>query len=137
MVPALAGFWLAPRLLAMGWIDRLAAKVETRTGWASVGGLPALRAAFDGMLRRRSGLTPALAIHMGDLVRRRAGNLAGALSARRSALLRDGVAIESLGHAVKAAGFLIPGAWGVQEGGYIALCAAFGIGFAAPPSLCR
>ena len=25
MAPALAGFWLAPRLLAMGWIDRLAA----------------------------------------------------------------------------------------------------------------
>ena len=38
------------------------------------------------------------------------------------------VSIESLGHAVKAAGVLIPGAWGVQEGGYIALCAAFGIG---------
>ena len=37
------------------------------------------------------------------------------------------VTIESLGHAVKAAGFLIPGAWGVQEGGFIALCAAFGI----------
>ena len=38
------------------------------------------------------------------------------------------VAIEAIGHAVKAAGFLIPGAWGVQEGGYIALCAVFGIG---------
>ena len=37
------------------------------------------------------------------------------------------IAIETVGHAVKAAGFLIPGAWGVQEGGYIALCAAFGI----------
>ena len=31
---------------------------------------------------------------------------------------------------MKAAGFLIPGAWGVQEGGFIALCAAFGIGSA-------
>lgn len=35
--------------------------------------------------------------------------------------------IESLGHAARAAGFLIPGALGVQEGGFIALCAVYGI----------
>ena len=29
MAPALAGFWLAPRLLAMGWLDRLAAVRRT------------------------------------------------------------------------------------------------------------
>ncbi len=44
--------------------------------------------AFDGILRRRSGLTLALALHHVRLVRRRARNLAGALPARRSALLR-------------------------------------------------
>ena len=128
MAPALAGFWLAPRLLAMGWLDRLAARVERRTGWVSVGGLPALRAG------PRRHLAPPLRAHgcpadpHGDLVRRRAGNLAGALicSAIRARSRRRST-IESLGHAVKAAGFLIPGAWGVQEGGFIALCAAFGI----------
>lgn len=39
----------------------------------------------------------------------------------------DAIAIESLGHAVRAAGFLVPGALGVQEGGFIALCAVYGI----------
>ncbi|MGO8740382.1 lysylphosphatidylglycerol synthase domain-containing protein [Rhodoblastus sp.] len=127
MAPALAGFWLAPRLLAMGWLDRLAAFAEQRAGWSSVSGLPALRAAFDGILRRRSGLTAALAIHMGAW-------FVGALEIWLALYLLGeprsygaALAIESLGHAVKAAGFLIPGAWGVQEGGYIALCAVFGI----------
>lgn len=127
MTPALAGFWLAPRLLAMGWLDRLAESVEKRTGWASLGGLPSLRAGLDSVLERRSGLAAALAIHMtawivGVLETWIALKLLGDSRSFAAALV-----IESLGHAVRAAGFLIPGAWGVQEGGYIALCAAFGI----------
>ena len=39
----------------------------------------------------------------------------------------EAIVIESLGHAVRAAGFLVPGAIGVQEGGFIALCAIYGI----------
>jgi len=35
--------------------------------------------------------------------------------------------IESLGQAVRALGFAIPGALGVQEGGYILICGMFGI----------
>jgi putative membrane protein len=128
MAPALAGFWLAPRLLSMGWLDRLAENVENRTGWASLGGLPALRAGLDGILQRRSALVAALCLHMGIW-------FVGVLEIWLGlSLLGDprsfatAVTIESLGHAVRAAGFLIPGAWGVQEGGFIALCAAFGIG---------
>ncbi len=127
MAPALAGFWLAPRVLAMGWIDRLAAGVEKRTGWDSLAALPALRAGLDGVLRHRSGLAVALAWHMfiwffGVLETWLALRMLGHPTSIAAA-----VSIESLGHAVKAAGMLIPGAWGVQEGGYIALCAAFGI----------
>lgn len=128
MAPALAGFWLAPRLLGMRWLDRLAEGIENRTGWASLGGLPAMRAGLDGILRRRSGLAAALCIHMSiwfvGVVEIWLG--LSLLGDPRS--FATAVTIESLGHAVKAAGFLIPGAWGVQEGGFIALCAAFGIG---------
>jgi putative membrane protein len=128
MAPAVAGVWLAPRLLSMPWIDRLAEKVEAQTGWPSTVGLPSLRAGLDAVLRNRSGLFHALAIHMGTW-------FVGALEIHFALqFLGDhrsfatAIAIESLGHAVKAAGFLVPGAWGVQEGGFIALCAAFGIG---------
>lgn len=41
--------------------------------------------------------------------------------------LAEALVIESLGQAVKGAAFAVPGAIGVQEGGFIALCAVFGI----------
>jgi putative membrane protein len=38
-----------------------------------------------------------------------------------------GIVVESLGQAAKALGFAVPGALGVQEGGYIIVCRAFGL----------
>jgi putative membrane protein len=38
-----------------------------------------------------------------------------------------GLVIESIGQALKAAGFAVPGALGVQEGGFIIICQAFGL----------
>jgi uncharacterized membrane protein YbhN (UPF0104 family) len=39
----------------------------------------------------------------------------------------EALAIESVGQAVRAAAFLMPGALGVQEAGFIAVCGVFGI----------
>jgi uncharacterized membrane protein YbhN (UPF0104 family) len=39
----------------------------------------------------------------------------------------EALAIESVGQAVRAAAFLMPGALGVQEAGFIAVCAVYGI----------
>ena len=41
--------------------------------------------------------------------------------------LGTGLIIESLGQALKAAGFVVPGALGVQEGGYVIICQALGL----------
>ncbi len=41
------------------------------------------------------------------------------------------LAIESLGHAIRAMAFVVPGALGVQEGGFILVCGLFGV----PPAL--
>ncbi len=41
--------------------------------------------------------------------------------------LGPGLVIESLGQALKTAGFAVPGALGVQEGGYIIVCQLFGL----------
>ena len=38
-----------------------------------------------------------------------------------------GLIIESLGQALKAAGFAVPGALGIQEGGYVVICHLFGL----------
>ena len=41
--------------------------------------------------------------------------------------LAEGIVIEALGQALKAAGFAVPGAIGVAEGGYVVVCHLFGI----------
>ncbi|SED15035.1 putative membrane protein [Rhizobiales bacterium GAS191] len=41
--------------------------------------------------------------------------------------LPAGLVIESLGQALKAIGFAVPGALGVQEGGYIVVCGLYGL----------
>lgn len=40
---------------------------------------------------------------------------------------KAGLVIESLGQAAKALGFAVPGALGIQEGGYVVVCAVFGL----------
>jgi len=35
--------------------------------------------------------------------------------------------LESLGQAVRAAAFMVPGALGIQEGGFVILCSVIGI----------
>ncbi len=39
----------------------------------------------------------------------------------------EALVIESLGQAVRGAAFVVPGSLGVQEGGFVALCALFGV----------
>jgi uncharacterized membrane protein YbhN (UPF0104 family) len=39
----------------------------------------------------------------------------------------DAVVIESLGMAARSAGFVVPGAVGVQEGGFVLVCGLFGV----------
>ena len=41
--------------------------------------------------------------------------------------LAEGLVIESLGQAVRTAGFVVPGALGVSEGGYVLVGALFGL----------
>jgi hypothetical protein len=41
--------------------------------------------------------------------------------------LSSALVIESLGQAFKALGFAVPGALGIQEGGYILVCGLYGL----------
>ena len=51
----------------------------------------------------------------------------GMLAMGHEVSLREAFIIESLGMAVRSAGFAVPGALGVQEGGFILVCGLFGI----------
>lgn len=123
----LAGFFLAQRFGGAKLVDRALMKAAEKSGWSSLANLASLH---DNLVRIYADVPRfllAMLVHIGvwffgALEVLVALNLMG----YRVSYL-DAVVIESLGQAVRAAGFLIPGALGVQEVGFIAVCAVFGI----------
>jgi putative membrane protein len=119
----------AQRLGLFRLIERLAERLAERGGgWARLGTLSGLHEAVLALYRhpRRiwlSGGHHLLAWLLGGLETYAALRILGL-----PAGVREAIVIEALGHAARAAGFLIPGALGVQEGGYLLICTMFGIG---------
>ncbi|MDB5720927.1 MAG: hypothetical protein JWP15_1545 [Alphaproteobacteria bacterium] len=124
-VLAMMLLYAAQRLGLFRLIERLAARGG---GWHGLGKLAGLHESLMALYRqpRRmlfSGAYHLLAWMLGGLETYFALRILGVAAGAREAIV-----IEALGHAARAAGFLIPGALGVQEGGYLLVCAMFGIG---------
>jgi putative membrane protein len=124
---ALAGFFVAQRFGGAKLIDRALMVAAEKLDWSSLANLASLH---DNLVRIYADVPRFLAamlVHLtfwfvGAVEVLVALNLMG-----YPVSYLDAVVIESLGQAVRAAGFLIPGALGVQEAGFIAVCAVFGI----------
>jgi putative membrane protein len=124
---ALAGFFVAQRFGGAKLIDRALMTAAKKLDWSALGTLATLH---DNLVRIYADVprfVVALLVHLavwffGALEVEVALNLMG-----YPVTYVDAVVIESLTQAVRAAGFLVPGALGVQEAGFIAVCAVFGI----------
>jgi putative membrane protein len=124
---ALAGFFVAQRFGGAKLVDRALMTAARKLDWSSLANLASLH---DNLVRIYGDVprfVTALLVHIavwffGPLEILVALGLMG-----YPVSYLDAVVIESLGQAVRAAGFLIPGALGVQEAGFIAVCAVFGI----------
>jgi putative membrane protein len=124
---ALAGFFVAQRFGGAKLVDRFLMALAEKFGWSSLNNLASLH---DNLVRIYADVprfVVAMLVHLafwflGALEVVVALNLMG-----YPVSYVDAVVIESLGQAVRAAGFLVPGALGVQEAGFIAVCAVFGI----------
>lgn len=115
----------AQRLGALKLIERLAARGGI---WSRLDILSGLNAEVEEIYQRPKRIVLSAGFHftawfLGTFETFAAMELVGLHATVREALI-----IEALGHAVRAAGFAIPGAIGVQEGGYVVICAMFGIG---------
>lgn len=108
-------------------VETMLPKLAARVGWTSLGELSGLH---DTVVRLygqpgrlwRSGLWHFASWLIGVLETWAALRALGLQTSLAEALV-----IESLGQAARSAGFFIPGALGVQEGGYVLICALFGI----------
>lgn len=126
-VPALGGFYLVQRRGAGDLILKALRKLAGDRALAAMGATDAFYHALERMHRDRRGLAASAAIHL-------AGWLAGAVEIYAGLMLMghpvgfaEAFVIESLMQAARGAAFAVPGAIGVQEGGLVVLCAAFGV----------
>ncbi len=127
MALAVVAFFFAQRWGGFQWIERGLLKLAENPSWKSLGGVANLHARIMQLHDDYPRMAAAFVIHLviwfvGAL------EVYVALAAMGHPVgFNEAIVIESLGHAVRAAGFLVPGAIGVQEGGFIALCAIYGI----------
>ena len=120
---AFAALWLG--LAAV--IEKAVLRMGRSFGWPASAQVGGLHAALVGCYRSPGRVTAAALWH---LVSWLSGGVEVCLVLHffgHDVGLGGGMIIESLGQAAKAAGFAVPGAIGVQEGGYVIVCRLLGI----------
>jgi putative membrane protein len=129
-------FLAAQRFGLVKLVQRLVARLTKGGGWGELGDLAGLEGAVLALYRDPRRLLIGGGWHLASWL----AGIAETWAAIRvlgldvpGTGLRAATIIESLGQAVRALGFLVPGALGVQEGGYLVICAMFGI--AGPQAL--
>jgi putative membrane protein len=132
-IPAIIGFVAVQRLGLVTSLSRFSERLARRGGRPLSDSLRALDAAIHTLYQTRWRLAAAAAFHFAawllsavevGLLLRFMGEPVGA---------RDTLIVASLGYAVRSFGFLVPGALGIQEGGFMLL--ATWVGIPAPVGL--
>lgn len=129
---AAAGFVAVQTLGLATLVERGLARLGALTGWAGFGSVEGLHGAMVGVYRRPRGLLLAAGWHslswlLGGVEVCIALSVLGSDVGMGAWGIGAGLVIESLGQALKAAGFAVPGALGVQEGGLIVICGLFAV----------
>jgi putative membrane protein len=96
-------------------------------GWAGTAGVEGLHRALIGCYRAPGRVALAALWHMVSWL---LGGVEVCLAVHFLGLdigIVPGLIIESLGQALKTAGFAVPGALGIQEGGYVVICGVLGL----------
>jgi putative membrane protein len=121
-------FLLAQRSGIFRWLERLPRGLTAHAPWARLPELAGLHGEVQAIYRRPRALLGGFLWHC-------LGWVAGAGEAWLALWLLDAplglhevVILESLAFALRSAAFAVPAALGVQEGGYVALGAIFGLG---------
>ena len=120
---AFGALWLG----LAGVIERAVLRLGRSFGWPATGGIGGLHDALTGCFRAPGRVTLAALWH---LVSWLLGGIEVCLILHFFGIdigIGAGLIIESLGQALKAVGFAVPGAIGVQEGGYVVVCRLLGI----------
>jgi putative membrane protein len=124
---ALAGFFAAQRFGGAKLFDRLSMTLAAKLGWSSLANQASLHDNLVSIYANLPRLAAAVLVHLAVWF---VGVFEVLVALRLMGFpisYGEALAIESVGQAVRAVGFLMPGALGVQEAGFIAVCALYGI----------
>jgi putative membrane protein len=114
-------------------VEPLIARFAGGEKWAFLGELSGLNAVVVGLYRQPRRIWASGAHHLISWALGAVETFAALKVLGVAATLREAVIIEGLGQAVRGLAFFVPAALGVQEGGYLLICAMFAI--AAPTAL--
>jgi putative membrane protein len=120
---AFGALWLG----LAGVIERAVLRLGRSFGWPATGEIGGLHDALTGCFRAPGRVTLAAVWH---LISWLLGGIEVCLILHFFGIdisIAPGLIIESVGQALKAVGFAVPGAIGVQEGGYVVVCRLLGI----------
>lgn len=133
LAPALAGFFLMQRHGGFGWIERQAMRLLRSQGLALAQPVIGLDMHIKAIYQNRRGLVAAVGVHFLVWLVGTSEIWTALWFMHMPVSLAAALVIESLAQAVRGAAFLVPAGLGVQEGGFVALCAMFGL--SAPVAL--
>lgn len=127
IIPLAAALCFAQRLGLIGLIERFADKLAAGYGWTALVQISGLEDRVHAIYRKRGAIARALATHfLAWIVGVGEAGIGLALMGVRPGL-GSLIVLESLTFAIRTAAFFVPGAAGVQEGGYVLLGGALGI----------
>jgi putative membrane protein len=119
---------LAPRLGLLKLVERLLDKISAGQDWATLGETSGLHDAVVSLYRQPKRLWTSAGWHLVAWMLGTVETFVAMAVLGLHPTLAEAFVIDSLGQGVRAAGFAVPGALGVQEGGYILVCGLFGVG---------
>jgi putative membrane protein len=127
MAVALLGFVLAQRAGLMRLIEALAARLQRVFPALSLDSVRGLHAELMRLQANRRALARSFAVHLLAWVLGTFEVWLALTAMGAPVSLVQALVIESLGMAARSAGFVVPGALGVQEAGFILVCELFQI----------
>ncbi len=122
-----AGFLAAQRLGLAERLSGLLVRLGERARWPALGGLQGLGQALQRIYADPRRLAASGAAHLTSWLLGVLETGAGLWALGLHPSWREALVVESLGQVVRTLGFAIPGALGVQEGGYVLICSLFGV----------
>ncbi|MFQ5618046.1 MAG: lysylphosphatidylglycerol synthase domain-containing protein [Rhodospirillales bacterium] len=126
-VPAAAGFLLAQRWGLFKLLERLLERLAAHFDWPALRSLANLHETILALYRHRRAMVEANLWHMVSWLLGAVEVWLTLVFLGADTTFGEALIIESLGQAIRSAAFLVPGALGIQEGGYLFLGVLFGL----------